>query len=106
MPHETDWSNWDASPNLAPPELLAKSPKTWIAAGELDILCQEAESYGTQLKELGVEAEVHIYKGSTHSLLVLDGMLYPHVSSLGGLCLHMYRARYPGFITSPVTNSE
>ncbi|KAH8653217.1 Alpha/Beta hydrolase protein [Tricladium varicosporioides] len=68
-----DWSSWDASPNLAPPELLAKSPKTWIGAAELDILCQEAVEYGEQLKRVGVETEIVVYPGSTHSILILDG---------------------------------
>lgn len=54
-------------------KFLVKSPKTCIVASELDILCQEAEKYSTQLKELGVDTEVHVYKGSTHWLVVLDG---------------------------------
>lgn len=74
IPDKSNWSNWDASPNLAPPELLAKSPSTWIAVGECDILCKEAQLYGESLKNLGVESEVVVYEGSTHSLLVMDGM--------------------------------
>jgi acetyl esterase/lipase len=74
LPNETDWKNWDVSPNFAPKELLAKSPQTWIAAAELDILCQEAENYGALLKQLNVNTTVAVYEGSTHSLLILDGV--------------------------------
>ena len=74
LPNEIDWKNWDVSPNFALKELLAKSPQTWIAAAELDILCQEAEDYGFLLKQLNVNTTVVVYEGSTHSLLILDGM--------------------------------
>lgn len=73
MPNEGDWSNWDASPNFTPSNLLAKSPKSWIAVAELDILCEEGKKYGEQLKQAGVETEVQVIPGSTHSILILDG---------------------------------
>jgi len=82
LPNQSDWTNWDVSPNLAPKELLAKSPLTWIAIAELDILCKEAESYGALLKEVGVKTDVRVYEGSTHSLLILDGMLPPNLCLL------------------------
>jgi acetyl esterase/lipase len=79
MPNESDWCNWDASPNLAPIDVLVKSPKTWIAVSELDILCEEGKAFGEQLKKFGVVAETVEYKGSTHSILILDGrLLYPN----------------------------
>lgn len=74
MPKEHDWSTWDASPNFASFELLTKSLKTWIAVAELDILCEEGRKFGEQLKTVGVDVEVRTYKGSTHSILILDGM--------------------------------
>jgi acetyl esterase/lipase len=77
LPNKSDWENWDVSPQLAPRELLAKSPPTWIAVGEMDILCREAELYGGLLKELEVKTDINVYMGSTHSLLVLDGKLMP-----------------------------
>jgi acetyl esterase/lipase len=68
LPNELHWKNWDVSPNFAPKELLAKSPQ------ELDILCQEAENYGALLKQLNVNTTAMGYEGSTHSLLILDGV--------------------------------
>lgn len=72
---------WQASPNFAPVGLLAKSPRTWIAVGEQDLLAPEAEAYGKQLGEAWeqeeVEGEVVVksYEGSTHSILALNGVL-------------------------------
>ena len=62
---------WEASPNLASSQVLAKSPKTWIAVAEQDLLASEGISFGEQLKHLGVETKVKVYEGSMHSLLAL-----------------------------------
>ncbi|KAE9409907.1 hypothetical protein BT96DRAFT_984246 [Gymnopus androsaceus JB14] len=70
---EKEWLEWEASPLLAPEDLLRKAPKAWIAAGEMDILCNEAKAYAEKLNSLGVEAECVVYKGGTHISLILDG---------------------------------
>ncbi|KUJ15179.1 lipase/ esterase [Mollisia scopiformis] len=75
LPNEKDCLSWDASPNLAPSEILKTSPKTWIAVSEHDLLAPEAVAFGEQLKGLGVEVEIKTYEGSTHSLLALSGHL-------------------------------
>jgi acetyl esterase/lipase len=74
LPNEKDCWNWDASPNLAPKEILKGSPKTWIAVSEHDLLAPEAVAFGELLKEGGVEVEMKVYKGSTHALLALSGI--------------------------------
>ena len=71
--NEKDCLNWDASPNLAPAEILRKNPKTWIAVSEHDLLAPEGLAFGELLKEVGVEVEMKIYDGSTHSLLAMSG---------------------------------
>ncbi|KAF4994393.1 hypothetical protein FGRMN_5812 [Fusarium graminum] len=68
-------SRWDASPNLAPENLLAKLPRTWIALAEMDILAPEALAFGEQLKGLGVDVEMVVVKGGTHSILSLHGVI-------------------------------
>ncbi len=80
LPNEKDCFNWDASPNLAPSNMLKGSPKTWIAVSEHDLLSPEAIAFGSQLKEVGVEVELKTYKGSTHSLLALSGMSSPFLT--------------------------
>jgi acetyl esterase/lipase len=75
LPDEDDWLKWEASPLLAPEELMKKAPKAWIAAGECDVLCNEAEAYAEKLKKCGVEAECVVYKGGTHINFALDGVM-------------------------------
>ncbi|KAK1233925.1 hypothetical protein PQX77_002886, partial [Marasmius sp. AFHP31] len=74
LPNREDWTKWDASPIFAPKELLAKTPKAWIAVGELDILRDEGIKYGEILKESGVaEVETVVYKGGPHPIMAMDG---------------------------------
>lgn len=73
FPNPSDAAKWDASPNFAPRELLAKSPKTFIAVADCDLLAPEALEYGKLLKEVGVDVEVNVVQGGTHSILILAG---------------------------------
>lgn len=66
-------TNWDASPCFASSELLGKSPKTFICVAECDLLAPEALKYAKQLESAKVDTNVKIYKGATHSVLVLAG---------------------------------
>lgn len=70
-----DRNQWDASPNFAPESLLRRLPRTWMAVSDQDILAPEAESFGEQLKGLGVEVEVITVEGGTHSILSLSGKI-------------------------------
>ncbi|KAI0015726.1 Alpha/beta hydrolase fold-3 [Xylariomycetidae sp. FL0641] len=65
---------WDASPCFAPPETMAKSPKTFVGVAECDLLAPEALQYADALRATGVQTQVEIYKGATHSTLVLAGI--------------------------------
>ncbi|KIK54912.1 hypothetical protein GYMLUDRAFT_1021758 [Collybiopsis luxurians FD-317 M1] len=64
--NEEAWVKWEASPLLVPEKLIRKAPKAWIAAANVDILCNEAEAYAKKLNECGVNAEFVVYKGATH----------------------------------------
>ncbi|KII94065.1 hypothetical protein PLICRDRAFT_153379 [Plicaturopsis crispa FD-325 SS-3] len=70
-----DYKHPDASPMYAPKELLAKTPKAWIAVCEIDILRDEGITYGSKLKEAGVDVEVNVYKGAPHPVMAMDGVL-------------------------------
>lgn len=81
LPEQKDTQDWKASPCLAPKPLLAKSPRTWIAVAEQDLLAPEAYQYAAQLEEAwqigGVtdgEVVVKTYEGSCHPILALSGM--------------------------------
>ncbi|KAH6888024.1 Alpha/Beta hydrolase protein [Thelonectria olida] len=70
-----DHEKWDASPNKAPESLLRNLPKTWLAVAEFDLLAPEALTFGEQLKGLGVDTEVVIVQGGTHSIMSLHGRI-------------------------------
>lgn len=83
LPDPSAASNWDASPNLASKELLAKSPKTWIAVAEQDLLAAQAVAFAVSLGrawiEQGMESkrvDVQVYTGMTHSMLAMSGKSY------------------------------
>ncbi|KAL6246444.1 hypothetical protein RBB50_006680 [Rhinocladiella similis] len=65
---------WTASPCFAPDELLRRYPKTFVAVAECDLLAPEGLMFADRLGTLGVPTEVKVYKGATHSILVLAGI--------------------------------
>lgn len=64
---------WDASPCLAPAHLLVRCPPTFIGIGECDLLAPEARRYANDLRAAGVPTDLVVYRGGTHSLLVMAG---------------------------------
>ncbi|KAL3452040.1 Alpha/Beta hydrolase protein [Aspergillus insuetus] len=82
IPNAFNALNWDASPNLAPVELLAKSPRTWIAVAGQDLVAPEAVLYAQQVERAwkdegiqGSDVSVKVYEGATHSILSMAGVL-------------------------------
>ncbi|OHW90992.1 lipase from carbohydrate esterase family ce10 [Colletotrichum incanum] len=69
-----DKTQWEASPCFAPTEVLARSPRTWLAVAEVDLLTPEGLRYAEQLRDAGVEVQTEVYRGATHSVLVLAGV--------------------------------
>lgn len=67
--------DWQVSPSLASSKLLSKCPPTWIAVAEHDLLATEALAFSNQLRAAGVQTAVKVYRGSTHSILALNGVL-------------------------------
>jgi len=84
LPNASDAVKWDASPNKAPPELLQKTPPTWVAVAEQDLLAPEALAFAQQLRKSGVHVEVKIYEGMTHSILALNGEPIANTSTMHG----------------------
>ncbi|KAF9462198.1 Alpha/Beta hydrolase protein [Collybia nuda] len=75
LPNKRDWTAWEASPILAPKDLLKKAPPTWIAVGGADILRDEGIAYGQLLRNEGVSVEMQIYKGAPHAVFTMDGVM-------------------------------
>ncbi|KAE9386180.1 putative lipase [Gymnopus androsaceus JB14] len=73
--NEDDKLNWEASPLLAPEEVLRRAPKAWIGVGEMDVLCNEAEAYAEKLNKCGVETDCVVYGGGTHAVFLLDSTI-------------------------------
>lgn len=90
LPNPSDAMSWDASPNLATPEQLAESPRTWIAISGQDLLAPEAQAYAGQLQETWEttgrdnQVAIEVYEGSTHSLLSMSGKNFHRV------CIHFH----------------
>lgn len=73
IPNPADWTNWRASPNLAPAEDIQRARlPTFIAVADHDILSTEALAYGALLQEHGYPVTVQSIGGATHSILLLD----------------------------------
>lgn len=70
---EEETRSWDASPCFAPEEVLQRSPRTFLAIAECDLLAPEAIQYGNSLQNSGVKVGVQTYSGATHSVLILAG---------------------------------
>ncbi|KAF9229248.1 hypothetical protein BS17DRAFT_798842 [Gyrodon lividus] len=75
VPNEGDMTKWDCSPIFAPDELLAKTPPTWVAVMELDILRDEGLAYAEKLRNVGVSVTHKVYKKAPHQILAMDGVL-------------------------------
>lgn len=61
-----DLTNWEVSPSLAPPELLARVAPAYIAAAGFDPLRDEAVTFARSLVDVGVHATVKVYDSLTH----------------------------------------
>ena len=48
-------------------EELAGTPPTWIAVGDIDVLCAEAAAYASRLREAGVPCELTVVDGMYHA---------------------------------------
>ncbi|EXJ84724.1 hypothetical protein A1O3_05395 [Capronia epimyces CBS 606.96] len=84
LTNSSDATNWDASPNLAPPELLRNLPPTWMGVAEQDVLAPEALRFADQVRAVrgsgsnsgsGLDVEVELYPGMTHTILAMNGIL-------------------------------
>ncbi|EIW80577.1 hypothetical protein CONPUDRAFT_57021 [Coniophora puteana RWD-64-598 SS2] len=73
--NKEDCSKWDASPMLAPDEILAKVAPAYIGIMELDVLRDEGIAYGERMQRLGVPVEIKVHKGVPHQVLAMDGAL-------------------------------
>ena len=84
--------SWEASPALAPDEVLRGLPPTWIAVAGEDVLRAEAEEFADRLRNDGVLVQLKCYEGVCHSVLALCGEP-PFLSTNFGS--HVAHVRHP-----------
>lgn len=65
-------------PIFAPDKLLAKTPPTWVAVMELDILRDKGLAYVERLMDVGVPVTHKLYKKAPHQILIMDSKLRPY----------------------------
>lgn len=73
LPDSSCASEWKASPIVAPPELVARLPKTWIAVADQDVLSVEGTMYANLLQQHGVLVSCRNYPGMPHGMMALSG---------------------------------
>ncbi|KAL7003885.1 hypothetical protein EMMF5_006577, partial [Cystobasidiomycetes sp. EMM_F5] len=69
IPNPEHRLHWQASPMLAPEDLLAKHPPTFIGTADVDILRDEGAAYARKLVEHGVQCTYKCYKGMAHPVI-------------------------------------
>ncbi|KAI2615981.1 alpha/beta hydrolase fold-domain-containing protein [Hypoxylon sp. NC1633] len=74
LPNTSDWSHPEASPLLWKGN-WSKLPRALIIVGELDVLRDEGQQFGSKLRHAGVNAEIHVMKGQPHPFIAMDGVL-------------------------------
>ncbi|ANB11631.1 putative esterase [Sugiyamaella lignohabitans] len=75
LPNKEDWNNPVASPYFYPAESFKNCPPAFIAVAACDVLRTEGEEYAAKLQEAGVDAELVIYPGVPHTVMVMDDVL-------------------------------
>lgn len=74
LPSQDDWTDWRASPLLAP-RFDGLPPATLILAG-CDPLVDDGKAYAQALREAGVDVMVHEFEGMVHGFFTL-GKFFP-----------------------------
>lgn len=74
LPSDSDWSDWRASPLLAP-RFDGLPPATFIVAG-CDPLADDVRAYADALREAGSVVRLHEFEGMVHGFFTL-GKFFP-----------------------------
>lgn len=73
LPRKDDWSDWRASPLLAPS--LAGLPPAYLLTAAFDPLVDEGRAYAERLKREGNALEYREYADMVHGFLLMGGVL-------------------------------
>jgi acetyl esterase len=90
LPRSEDWTDWRASPLLAP-SLKGVAPAFVLTAG-FDPLQDEGREYAERLKRDGVEVEYRDYADMIHGFIVMGGVLDTANAAVADCCAALRRA--------------
>jgi acetyl esterase len=90
LPRKEDWTDWRASPALAP-SLEGVAPAFVLTAG-FDPLLDEGREYAERLKSEGVEVEYRNYADMIHGFIVMGGVLDTANTAVADCCAALRRA--------------
>ena len=90
LPRKDDWTDWRASPLLAP-SLKGAEPALVLTAG-FDPLLDEGREYADRLKREGVEVEYREYPDMIHGFIVMGGVLDTANTAVADCCAALRRA--------------
>jgi acetyl esterase/lipase len=90
LPRQEDWTDWRASPLLAP-SLQGVAPAFVLTAG-FDPLVDEGREYAERLKSEGVEVEYRNYADMIHGFIVMGGVLDTANAAVADCCAALRRA--------------
>jgi acetyl esterase len=90
LPRQADWTDWRASPLLAP-SLKGVAPAMVLTAG-FDPLQDEGREYAERLKREGVAVEYRDYADMIHGFIVMGGVLDTANAAVADCCAALRRA--------------
>jgi acetyl esterase len=90
LPREQDWTDWRASPLLAP-SLKGVAPAMVLTAG-FDPLVDEGREYAERLKREGVAVEYREYPDMVHGFILMGGVLDTANAAVADCCAALRRA--------------
>ena len=68
-------AEWQASPLLAPPEILRNCPPMLLLVAGVDIYYAEGLKFCEKVQKLDVSVELRIYPKAVHSFMLMDAVL-------------------------------
>jgi acetyl esterase len=90
LPQKKDWTDWRASPLLAP-SLKGAAPALVLTAG-FDPLVDEGREYADRLKAEGVEVEYRNYADMVHGFILFGGVVDTANAAVADCCAALRRA--------------
>ena len=90
LPHERDWSDWQASPLLA--KSHADLPPALVLTAGYDPLIDEGRAYADKLRAAGVAVDYREYADMVHGFVLFGGVLDTANTAVADCCAALRRA--------------